>query len=125
MIGIDVVSIARMKRILDGAIGNRFIDRVLRDSEKSLFQTIATEGKPEFLARCFAAKEAVIKASAGRLDLTQLDMITVLFAAKGQQMAVDRERNSFLISTDSTGDYAIAVAIERDSSEREIELHLY
>jgi holo-[acyl-carrier protein] synthase len=59
--GIDLLEIERMRRILDGAAGERFLQRILTPGELAL----AAERKgrlAEFAAGRFAAKEAVVKA---------------------------------------------------------------
>ncbi|MFC0213423.1 holo-ACP synthase [Paenibacillus chartarius] len=60
-VGIDMLEIERMRRILEGAAGERFLQRVLTAAELEL----AAERKgrlAEFAAGRFAAKEAVVKA---------------------------------------------------------------
>ncbi|MNJ28481.1 Holo-[acyl-carrier-protein] synthase [compost metagenome] len=59
-IGHDVVEIERMRRIVDGAVGDRFMKRVLTPAEREL---PGSKARPaEFLAGRFAAKEAISKA---------------------------------------------------------------
>jgi holo-[acyl-carrier protein] synthase len=60
-VGIDLLEIERMRRILESAAGERFLQRVLTPAELAL----AGERKgrlAEFAAGRFAAKEAVVKA---------------------------------------------------------------
>ncbi|WP_166242856.1 holo-ACP synthase [Paenibacillus turpanensis] len=60
-IGMDLVEIARIRKAVDSAAGERFIMRVLTEGEQQ-----AARGKAgrlaEFVAGRFAAKEAVVKA---------------------------------------------------------------
>jgi holo-[acyl-carrier protein] synthase len=60
-VGIDMLEIDRMKKILEGKAGLRFIERVLTSAERDLAQK--RKGRlTEFVAGRFAAKEAVVKA---------------------------------------------------------------
>ncbi|MDF2960402.1 MAG: 4-phosphopantetheinyl transferase [Paenibacillus sp.] len=60
-IGTDLLNIARVKTIIEGSAGDRFITRVLTPGEKEL--TAGRRGRlVEFVAGRFAAKEAVSKA---------------------------------------------------------------
>ena len=58
-IGIDLVEIQRIKDM-----GNpvKFAEKILSDSEFHLFKEKASKGQAAFLAKQFAAKEAVVKA---------------------------------------------------------------
>lgn len=60
-IGTDLLEIGRMARILEQASGERFLERVLTERERSL--AAKRRGRlAEFAAGRFAAKEAVAKA---------------------------------------------------------------
>ena len=57
--GVDLVDLNRIKEL----VSDRFIDRVLSDEEKKLYENIAAENtKLTFLGGRFAAKEALFKA---------------------------------------------------------------
>lgn len=57
--GIDLVDLNRIKEL----VSDRFIDRILSESEKKLYENIAAENtKLSFLGGRFAAKEALFKA---------------------------------------------------------------
>ncbi len=60
-IGMDLVEIDRIRRMLEGQAGSRFMERVLTEREREL-----ARGKggrlAEFVAGRFAAKEAAVKA---------------------------------------------------------------
>jgi holo-[acyl-carrier protein] synthase len=60
-VGMDMLEIGRMKKILEGKAGSRFIERVLTSAERDMAQE--RKGRlNEFVAGRFAAKEAVVKA---------------------------------------------------------------
>ena len=58
-IGTDIVEIARIADVLDRQ-GDAFVQRILTHSEQKQYQ--ASKQKAAFLAKRFAAKEAVAKA---------------------------------------------------------------
>lgn len=58
-IGTDIVSIERMRNNLE-RFGNRFAERILTDEELKEFREVVNHA--HFLAKRFAAKEAVAKA---------------------------------------------------------------
>lgn len=58
-IGTDVVSIARIERVLE-RFGNRFVERILTAEERTRYER--TRKKASHLAKRFAAKEAFSKA---------------------------------------------------------------
>lgn len=59
-IGTDIIEIARVRRLMEGRLGERFVQRTLTARE----QQLAAERKEqvEFVAGRFAAKEAIVKA---------------------------------------------------------------
>lgn len=60
-IGTDIVEITRVRRIVDGDLGSRFLRRILTETE--LAQVAGKQARlAEFAASRFAAKEAVVKA---------------------------------------------------------------
>ncbi|MCA0756121.1 holo-ACP synthase [Paenibacillus sp. N4] len=61
-IGHDLSDITRMKKILEGAAGRRFMERVLTVSERVLAEPCQGERLHQFTAGRFAAKEALVKA---------------------------------------------------------------
>ncbi|MCS7459020.1 holo-ACP synthase [Paenibacillus doosanensis] len=77
-IGTDLLDIGRVKNIVDGSSGQRFIERVLTPAERDLAD--ARKGRlAEFVAGRFAAKEAVSKAlGCGIGKLVSLQDIEVL-----------------------------------------------
>lgn len=60
-VGTDLVEIARVRKMLEGSAGERFLERILTPQERELAQK--RRGRlAEFAAGRFAAKEAVVKA---------------------------------------------------------------
>ena len=80
-IGIDLVEIQRIKDM-----GNpvKFAEKILSDSEFHLFKEKASKGQAVFLAKQFAAKEAVVKAlGTGFKANTYPKDISILRSAEG------------------------------------------
>lgn len=60
-IGTDIVRIDRIERLLK-KFGNKFVDRILAPSERMRFDADNSSNGTRFLAKRFAAKEAIAKA---------------------------------------------------------------
>jgi holo-[acyl-carrier protein] synthase len=60
-IGTDIVQIPRIERILS-KFGDVFLLRILHPKEYTKINTLKTEAKSRYLAKRFAAKEAISKA---------------------------------------------------------------
>lgn len=58
----DVVELARMDKLLSGAIKDRFVDRVLTARECEGWASLQPRRALEYISGRFAAKEAVVKA---------------------------------------------------------------
>ncbi|RKP48809.1 holo-[acyl-carrier-protein] synthase [Cohnella endophytica] len=61
-IGLDVVELARMEKLLSGAAGRRFVERVLTAREREHLSNLRPRRALEYVSGRFAAKEAVVKA---------------------------------------------------------------
>lgn len=60
-VGMDMLEINRMKKIMEGNVAQRFLERILTVNERNL--AAARKGRlSEFISGRFAAKEAVVKA---------------------------------------------------------------
>ncbi|MDQ0918995.1 holo-[acyl-carrier protein] synthase [Paenibacillus sp. V4I5] len=60
-VGTDLVEIARLRKMLEGSTGERFLERILTPQERELAQR--RRGRlAEFASGRFAAKEAIVKA---------------------------------------------------------------
>lgn len=118
-IGTDIVAVARLETMLQRQ-GDALVDRLLSDHER---QGIAGQASPaRFLARRFAAKEAVLKAlGTGLREGIRWRDISVVHDALGKPSAElrgqARERMEALGGTDlhltisDEQDYAVAFAI--------------
>ncbi len=60
-VGIDIVEIERISKLLKSQ-NIRFVKRVLNEKEQTLFHAVSAVNKDAWLAKRFAAKEAVFKA---------------------------------------------------------------
>ena len=80
-IGIDLVEIQRIKD-MDNLV--KFAEKILSNSELKLFKEKSCEGQAAFLAKQFAAKEAVVKAlGTGFTANTYPKDISILRTAEG------------------------------------------
>ena len=112
MIGVDIVYLPRFTGILQGIHGNAFIDRVFSKEDLLECESQFAEERVKYLAKCYAAKEAVIKASMGTIDLTDLKDIAIRKEVSGRFFAyVKKENATYGVSMSKDGDYAIGIAI--------------
>ena len=86
-IGIDIVELDRMKEIIDK--NPKFIDRVLTDKEKEVFESLGDKRKVEFLGGRFACKEAFSKAYGTGIGKIQLRDIEILREENGRPIIVN------------------------------------
>ncbi len=99
-IGVDIVSINRIKRILD-KYGTRFTDQFLTQEEKQ------KELTPEYISKCWAVKEASMKAS-GILDAKQFS-----YGKNGKQpIVVTNIKGNWNLSVSDEKEYAIAMVVK-------------
>lgn len=86
-IGTDLVEIKRITKFLEGAAGERFIERVLTPAERKA--ALERQGRlAEFVAGRFAAKEAIVKAlGTGIGRVTGLQDLEILPHADGRPTA--------------------------------------
>ena len=60
-IGLDIIELARVEKIV--ARTPRFVERILTERERAIYETLSQKRKIEFLAGRFSAKEAYAKAN--------------------------------------------------------------
>ena len=102
-VGVDIVSINRIKRIFD-KYGTRFTDQFLTQKEKQ------KELTPEYISKCWAVKEASIKAS-GIADAKQFS-----YGKQGKQPIVITDiEGKWNLSVSDEKEYAIAMVIKQDN----------
>ena len=80
-IGTDIVAVARLRGMWERH-GERALDKLLAPQERAEFALAADKGR--FLAKRFAAKEAVLKALGVGLGAAPLRCIEVVRASSGQ-----------------------------------------
>lgn len=111
-IGTDIVSVARMQRGMD-THGERFARRILTDEEFGEFQ--ASVKPAHFLAKRFAAKEAVVKAlGLGFRDGISLKHIGVTHDHYGKPMIACSGRILELMEELQVGQGHISLADEHE-----------
>lgn len=118
-IGTDMVTIKRIEK-LHAEFGQKFAKRILSVKELSHYEKHASPNL--FLAKRFAAKEAITKALGtgigqhiGFHDISVLNYQSgqpfVDFSPKGQQFIKDNKISAVHISLSDEGDYALAFAV--------------
>ena len=117
--GIDIVEVDRL-RISHKNFGNRFLKRVYDPLEIEQFNLKSKRAKPNYLAKNFAAKEAVSKVlGVGFSQGVRPKDIVVLrkygspivkLKGKAKELACQKGIGSISLSLSDTDDLAIAVA---------------
>ena len=99
-IGVDIVSVTRIKHLFN-KYGTRFTNQFLTDIEKQ------KELTPEYISKCWAVKEASIKAS-GILDAKQFS-----YGKNGKQPIVITDvEGTWNLSVSDEKEYAIAMVVK-------------
>ena len=122
--GIDIVEIARFRKILDGA-NERFLMRVFTREEQRF--CLARKDPAQHLAARFAAKEAVFKAlgTGWSKGVTWLDVEVqrreheapfILLHGATQEIAASKGVGKIHLSLTHTNDWAAATAILEQSN---------
>ncbi len=120
-LGMDICSVARIQRILDGPRGERFLARVYTDAERALCEARA-DAASAYAAR-FAAKEAMVKALGAPPGLRWLDMEVVRaggpprfrFSGVALEEMEKRRAEAFLAITHDAGVAAATVVLQERS----------
>jgi holo-[acyl-carrier protein] synthase len=114
-IGTDLVQIKRMERLLI-TYGNRFKSRILEERELRKLESLPIEKHASFLAKRFAAKEAIGKAlGTGISKQLAFKDIAILNDEYGKPYAeinhekLDSNKN-FMIHLSISDDYPVAIA---------------
>ena len=113
MVGIDLVRIPRFRRTLQGPYKATLVSIVFSEAELAPFPYPFSEKAIRSLAGRFAIKEAVIKASDGRLSLADLRKIETYATPNGAiQVRVQGMKGLvFAVSLSHDGEYAVAIAV--------------
>src|SRR3989344_3468596 len=106
-IGIDCVEIARFRR-LHGASRRHFLERVFSSEERRYCDRF--EDADSRLAGTFAAKEAVVKALAGRVAVAEIEVIRKSTGSLSVKVR-GRLRRDVIVSITRAGGLACAVAL--------------
>jgi holo-[acyl-carrier protein] synthase len=120
-LGMDICSVARIQRILEGPRAERFLARVYTEAERALCSARA-DAASAYAAR-FAAKEALVKALGAPQGITWQDMEVVReggpprFRLSGVALAeMDKRRaEAFLALTHDAGVAAATVILQERS----------
>lgn len=122
-LGMDICSIERIRKILEGPRAERFLERVYTDAERALCAARA-DAASAYAAR-FAAKEALVKALGAPPGIRWRDMEVVRgegaprFALSGIAAQVMAERRlSALLSLTHDAGVAAATVVLQDLPER-------
>jgi len=114
-IGTDIVQIPRIERILD-KFGDVFLLRILHPKEYTKINTLKTEVKSNYLAKRFAAKEAISKAlGSGISGGIRFKDIAIINDDMGKPIAYLEgnfapKMSDYKIDVSLSDDYPIAVA---------------
>ena len=60
-VGVDIVQVERVHRKLANQ-GDKFAEKLLTPSEFARYNALLTDSKPHYVAKCWAVKEAFVKA---------------------------------------------------------------
>ncbi|HEY0095091.1 MAG TPA: holo-ACP synthase [Archangium sp.] len=120
-LGMDICSVARIQRILEGPRAERFLARVYTEAERALCNA-RSDAASAYAAR-FAAKEALVKALGAPPGLTWQDMEVVReggpprFRLSGVALAEMEKRGAeaFLALTHDAGVAAATVILQERS----------
>ncbi|MBP1971455.1 holo-[acyl-carrier protein] synthase [Virgibacillus natechei] len=111
-IGIDLIELDRIQKSMEK--NNRFVDRILTQNEKNVFDELkSNKRKVEFLAGRYASKEAFAKATGtgiGRLSFHDMEL-TVNEKGAPSIKAAGYEEHIIFVSITHSRDYAAAQVV--------------
>lgn len=117
-LGMDICSVERIKRILEGPRAQRFIDRVYTEAEQALCKARA-DSASAYAAR-FAAKEAFVKALGAPAGIRWKDMEVTrssgaprfILSGVAKELVERRGQSVWLALTHDAGVAAATVIVE-------------
>ena len=113
--GIDIVEIKRIQEIL--LRQKKFINRILTDNEKEIYDGLTVRRKSEYLSGRFAAKEAYSKAVGtgigGKLSFLDIEIIPDEY---GKPCLIKPTDYKVHVSISHSKDFAVAQVIIESSS---------
>jgi len=122
LIGVDIVYLPRFRRALEGTYKEKLIKRIYSDDELLQCSDKSDDAKIQSLAGRFAVKEAVIKASKGELNISDLKLINVhQFPSGYLEVLVSRENVTCTVydaSISHDGDYVVGIAMKVENKNR-------
>jgi holo-[acyl-carrier protein] synthase len=113
-VGVDLVQVSRLGRVLEGALGERFLQRVFTEAERDYCESHAAARVVHYAGR-FAAKEAMVKALGAPSGLRWRDMEVLSegrphFRHSGQASVALRELGVAHVHLSLSHDGGMAVA---------------
>lgn len=113
-LGVDITRVLRFSRLLSRPDSARFLQRVLHPTENDKFNRLELSSRPQFVAGCWAAKEAVFK------TLDAEDQKVFLFnlwsrRTVGQKPEIvnDAHLDKFLLSISHDDDILVATVLRQ------------
>lgn len=113
-LGVDITRILRFSRLLSRPNSARFLQRILHPTENDKFNRLELSSRPQFVAGCWAAKEAVFK------TLDAEDQKVFLFnlwsrRTVGQKPEIvnDAHLDKFLLSISHDDDILVATVLRQ------------
>ena len=118
-VGVDIITISRMKNILETDGNNAFLDKVFTSWERQRLET--HPDKVAYAAMTFAAKEAIFKTFGigwhFGVKFTEIEVRDgkygepePILTGRFAELAAERGVSRVLLSLSYDGDYAVAVA---------------
>lgn len=108
-LGVDVVLVLRIAGVLRRH-GPRFAKRVLHASERQVYEGLPAAARPQYVAGCWATKEAVFK-SLDNAEQRTFAMAKYYKYAENGRPAVGPDADRFLLSVSHDTDVLVATVI--------------
>jgi phosphopantetheine--protein transferase-like protein len=124
LIGVDIIYLPRFKRAFEGKNKERLISHIYSNDELSQSSDKSEDTKIQSLAGRFAVKEAVIKASKGELNISDMKVIEVRQSSLGYlEVLVGRDNISctvYDVSVSHDGDYVVGIAMRVENCREKL-----
>lgn len=109
-VGTDLVDIRRVEKLIAKTGSDKFAKKILSKEELSAI-TPKQKSDASYLAKRFAAKEAIAKAMGTGIGQLKFSDITILKNTKGKPIAKIRKVTNVKIHTSLTDEYPYAIAL--------------
>ena len=115
VIGVDILKVSRIEDIIN-RFGQRFMTKFFHPQEIKKAQTLSKKSKIYYLAKRFAAKEAILKSRGGAFGIKFSD-ICIQNDQYGKPLVFykDKKLDQTEISLSDDTEYAIAFVITKDA----------